>query len=61
MVYGPEVAQSIYRLCYGLDDRGSNPGRSVMDFFSLLYRVQEGTGVHSVAYPMGNRGSYPWG
>jgi hypothetical protein len=29
--------------------------------FSLLHRVQNGSGAHPVSYPMGTRGSFPGG
>jgi hypothetical protein len=34
-----------------LDERGSIPGRGRN--FSLLHRIQTGSGVHTVSYPMG--------
>jgi hypothetical protein len=30
------------------------------DFF-LLHSVQTGSETHAASYPMGNRGSFPWG
>jgi hypothetical protein len=36
---------------YGLDDRGSIPGRGKR--FSLLPSVQTGSGVHPASYPVG--------
>jgi hypothetical protein len=47
-------------LGYGLDDRGSRvrfPAGA--GNFSLHNRVQNGSGAHSVSYPMGTRGSFP--
>jgi hypothetical protein len=49
-------------LGYGLDDRGSRvrfPAGA--GNFSLHGRVQNGSGSHSASYPMGTRGSFPWG
>jgi len=31
------------------------------EIFSLNHRVQNGSGAHSASYPMGTRGSVPWG
>jgi hypothetical protein len=49
-------------LGYGLDDRGSRvrfpPGAGD---FSLVHRVQNGSGAHLASYPMGTRGSFPGG
>jgi hypothetical protein len=44
---------------YGLDDRGSISGTA--SDFSPLHRVQNGSGAHPAAYPMGTRGSCPGG
>jgi CO dehydrogenase/acetyl-CoA synthase delta subunit len=49
-------------LGYGLDDRGSRvriPAGA--GNFSLHYRVQNGCRTHPASYPMGTRGSFPWG
>jgi hypothetical protein len=49
-------------LGYGLDDRGSRvrfPAGARN--FSLHHRVQSGSGAHPASYPMGTRGSFPWG
>jgi hypothetical protein len=49
-------------LGYGLDDRGSRvrfPARA--GNFSLHHRVQNGSGVHPVSYPMDTRDSFPGG
>jgi hypothetical protein len=46
-------------LGYGLDDRGSRvrfPAGA--GNFSLPHRVQNGSGVHPVSYPMGTRCSF---
>jgi hypothetical protein len=49
-------------LGYGLDDRGSRVRFSVgTGNFSLHHRVQNGSGAHSVSYPMGTSGSFPGG
>jgi hypothetical protein len=50
-------------LGYGLDDRGSRvrfPGGGGGNF-SLHHRVQNGSAAHPASYPMGTRGSSPWG
>jgi hypothetical protein len=47
------------RLGYGLDDRGSIPGRIIG--FSLRHRVQTGSGAHLASYLMGTRVSFPRG
>jgi hypothetical protein len=55
------IAQSVQRLGYGLDDRGSRfrfPAGA--GNFSLHHRVQNGSGAHP-AYPMGTKGSFPEG
>jgi hypothetical protein len=44
---------------YGLDDRGSIPGRA-KDFSSNLC-VQTGSGAHSASCPMGTGGPFPGG
>jgi len=39
------VAQSVYRLCYGLDDRGSFPGRGndgIIFLFATVNRLTLG-------------------
>jgi hypothetical protein len=49
-------------LGYGLDDRGSGirfPAGG--GNFSLHHLVQNGSGTHPAAYPMGTRGSFPGG
>jgi hypothetical protein len=45
----------------GLADRGSIPGRGSEGSFSFRHRVQNGSGAHPASYPMGTRGSFPWG
>jgi hypothetical protein len=63
VIFGGEwavIAQSVQRLGYVLDDRGSRiqlPGRA--GNFSLHHRVQNGSGVHQASYRMGIRGSFP--
>jgi hypothetical protein len=42
---------------YGLDGRGSIPGKDKS--FSLLCNVQIGFGAHPTSYPMGTQGSLP--
>jgi hypothetical protein len=47
---------------YGLDDRGSRvrfPAGA--GNFSLLHRVQNGSGAHPASYLVGTRGSFPGG
>jgi hypothetical protein len=47
---------------YGLGDRGSRVRfPAAAGNFSLLHRVQNGSGAHSASYPMGTRGSFPGG
>jgi hypothetical protein len=40
----------------GFDSRGGGAGNS-----SVHHRVQNGSGAHTVSYPMGTKGSLPWG
>jgi len=53
---GAGLAQSLYWLGYGLDDRCSILGRGRN--YSLRHRVQTGSGAHPAFYPKGNRGSF---
>jgi hypothetical protein len=56
------IAQSVWRLSYGLDDRGSRvrfPAGA--GNFSLHHRVQKGCGAHPASSQMGTRGSFPGG
>jgi hypothetical protein len=46
--------ESVQCLGYGLDNRGSIPGRGKEVNFSLPHRVQTGLGTH----PVGTDGSY---
>jgi hypothetical protein len=47
---------------YGLDDRGSRVRFPVgAGNFSLHHRVHNGSGAHPASYPMGSRGSFPYG
>jgi hypothetical protein len=49
-------------LGYGLDGQGSRVRfPEGAGNFSLHHRVQNGSGDHSVSYPMGTRGSFPGG
>jgi hypothetical protein len=58
-MYSAMVTQSVQRLLYGLDDWGSISGRSNDGiFFSLLHRVQTGSGTHPAFYPIGIEGYY---
>jgi len=56
------ISDDEYKLGYGLDDRGSRvrfPAGAGNN--SLHHRVQNGSGIHTVSYPMGTRGSFPGG
>jgi hypothetical protein len=56
------ITQSIWRLGYGLDDRGSRVRfLSEAGNFSLHHRVQNGSGTHLASYAMGTKGSFPGG
>jgi hypothetical protein len=56
------IAQSVYRLGYGLDDRGSRVRLPAgAGNFSLHHRVQKGSEAHPASYPMGTGGSFPEG
>jgi hypothetical protein len=47
-------------LGYGLDDRSSRVRLPAgAGNFSLLHRVQTGSGAHPASYPVGTRGSFP--
>jgi hypothetical protein len=46
-------------LGYGLDDRVRFPAGA--GNFSLLHRVQNGSGPHPISYPVGNRGCFRGG
>jgi hypothetical protein len=48
------MAQSVQRLSYGLEDRGSRVRFAAgAGNFSLHHRVQNGSRAHPVSYPMG--------
>jgi hypothetical protein len=54
------IAQSVQRLGYGLDDRGSRvrfPAGA--ENFSLHYRVQNGSEAQLASFPVGTGGSFP--
>jgi hypothetical protein len=56
------ITQSLQRLGYGQDDRGSKvqfPAGA--GNFSLHHRVHIGSGSHPASYPMDTRGSFPGG
>jgi len=55
------VAQSVYRLGYGLDAQGSILGRGNNGILSLCHRVQTGSGANLASYQMDAGGSYPSG
>jgi hypothetical protein len=59
MSHAAGVAQSIQRLRYRLDNRGSIPGRGRDSF--LCHRVQADSGSHLASYSMGTVGLFPWG
>jgi len=44
--YTFQVALSVWRLGYGVDDSGSLPGRDIGGIFSLRHWVQIGSGAH---------------
>jgi hypothetical protein len=53
------LAQSVYRLGYGLDDRGSRVRLPVRARnFSLHHSVKNGSGAHPASYPVRTRGSF---
>jgi hypothetical protein len=58
---GARVAQSVYKLGYGLDNWDSIPGTGNDEIFSLHHRVQTGSGAHPAFYPVGNGDSFPGG
>jgi hypothetical protein len=58
---GTGVAQSIHRLRYGLDDRGSIPDRGDDENFSLRHRVLSGSGTQLASHRTGTEGSYSGG
>jgi hypothetical protein len=47
-----------WRLGYGLDDRGSDPGRENYEISSLRHRVQTDSEDHPASYPMGTGDSF---
>jgi hypothetical protein len=49
------MAQLVYRLGYGLDNRDLNPAKGKR--LLSLYNVQPGSGAHPAFYPMGTGGS----
>jgi hypothetical protein len=56
------MTQSVQRLGYGLNDRGSRvrfPAGA--GNFSLHRRVHNSSGAHPTSYPTGTRGSFPGG
>jgi hypothetical protein len=54
------IAQSVWRLGYGLDDRGSRVRFPVgAGNSSLHHRVQNGSGAYPASYPMGTKDSFP--
>jgi hypothetical protein len=56
---GAGVAQSVWRLGYGLGDRGSVLGRGNDGIYSLSYRFKTGSGTHPVSSPLDTGGSFP--
>jgi hypothetical protein len=60
MLLGAEVAQSVQRLGYGLDDWGIGTrflGSTI--HFSLFRNVQTGSGAHPASYKMGTGSCFP--
>jgi hypothetical protein len=56
------IVQSVYRLGYELNDRGSRFRFSaVAGNFSLYHRFQNCSVAHPASYPVGTRGSFPGG
>jgi hypothetical protein len=55
----PSVSSDSIVSDYGLDDRGSIPGRA--EDFSSSPCVQTGSGAHPTSYPMGTGGPFPGG
>jgi hypothetical protein len=55
------AALSVQRLDYGLDDRGSIPGRGNDGNFSHRHRIQTGSAARPVSCSMGTRGPSPGG
>jgi hypothetical protein len=53
------VAESVYLLGYGLDDRGSILGKDRN--FSFRHRIQAVSGAHPVSYPRGTGDSFAGG
>jgi hypothetical protein len=47
------IAQSVWRLCYWLDDRSSILGGGNEGICSHHHRVQTGSGAHPASYPVG--------
>jgi hypothetical protein len=61
-IYRAVIAQSVWRLGYGLDSRGFRvPFLAGAGNFSLHNRVQTGSGAHPASYPVGTRGCFPVG
>jgi hypothetical protein len=50
---------TISKMCYGLDDRSSIPGRGNVGIFSFRHRIQTDSEAHPASYPMGTGDSYP--
>jgi hypothetical protein len=55
------IAQSVYRLGYGLDDQGIRVKflAGLRDF--LFSRIQTDSGAHTVTHPVGAGGLFPRG
>jgi len=58
LIYSHAVAQTLYRANYGLDDRGSNPGKGNDENFSLRHCVYTCPAAHGASYPVSTGGSY---
>jgi hypothetical protein len=59
---GAGIAQSVWRLGYGLNDQGSRVRFPAWaGNFSPHHRVQNGAGTHPASYPMDTGGYFPGG
>jgi hypothetical protein len=55
------VVQLVYKLGYGLGDRGSIPAGAMTGFFIFFHhRVETGSGPQPSSFPMGTRAKWPW-
>jgi len=56
IIWGPGLAQSVYRL----DDRGSLPGLGNKEIFSFSHCVQTGSGAPHIPLSNEYQGLFPW-